>query len=240
MTGSHRLERPTRLLVISAHPCEADLAIGGSVARWVAEGTVAHLVCGTSGEASADDATLDPLELAARREAEQRAAASVLGYEDVTFLHRPEGALVNDLALREQLVRVIRTVRPDAVASRDPRVIIARGGVIRPVDQRETAAAAIDALEPAAHAAMAFPHLVRSEGLAPHRVARIHLFGADLPDGWVDVSDTIDTKLKALRCHGSQRVRSEGLEQQVRQWAGEAGEAIGVAAAEAFAVIDLA
>ena len=109
--------RPERLLVITAHPDDADFGVAGSVARWVREGTVARLVCCTSGDAGSDDARTDPLELATLREREQRDAAAIVGYESVTYLHQPDGALANDLALREQLVRILRTFRPDTVAA---------------------------------------------------------------------------------------------------------------------------
>lgn len=234
--------RPARLLVITAHPGDADLAIGGSVVHWVAEGAAAHLVCGTSGEAGADhvftdpdDASIDPLELARRREAEQRRAADIIGYEAVTFLHRPDGALVNDLALREQLVRLIRTFRPDTVAGFDPRVILGEDGSVSHIDHREVGAAAIDAIHPAAANPMAFPHLVRSEGLDPHRVERLYLFGVDHAGSWIDISGTIETKLEALRVHSGQR---DGLESDVRSGAGQAGQAIGAQAAEPLEVIE--
>ncbi len=174
-------ERPQRLLAVVAHPRDADLALGDVVAAWVGEGTTAWLVCVTSGDGRSDDAGADPLELAAANEREQRAAAARVGYESVTFLHRPEGALVNDLALREQLVRLIRTVRPDAVATHDPRVIVSEDGFVNHVDHRECGAAAIDAVSPAAANALAFPGLVRSEGLQPHRVGRLYLFWSDRP-----------------------------------------------------------
>ena len=108
-------DRPERLLVIVAHPDDADFGAAATVAKWVREGTVARLVCCTSGDAGADDARTDPLELARRREDEQRAASRVVGYEGVDFLHRPDGALENDLALREQLVRIIRQFKPDTI-----------------------------------------------------------------------------------------------------------------------------
>ena len=107
--------------MIVAHPDDADFGVAGTIAAWVRAGTTAQLVCCTSGDAGADDATTDPLDLARLREDEQRAAAAVVGYEEVVFLHRPDGALDNDLALREQLVRVIRQFQPDAVVAMDPR-----------------------------------------------------------------------------------------------------------------------
>src|SRR5215831_18191475 len=86
-------DRPERVLVIVAHPDDADFGVAGTMAKWIAAGTVARMVCCTSGDAGADDATIDPLELATTREKEQRAAAAVVGYEGVDFLHRPDGAL---------------------------------------------------------------------------------------------------------------------------------------------------
>lgn len=232
-------DRPERLLVITAHPDDAELAVAGSVARWVREGTVAHLVCCTSGDAGADAPDTDPLELAARREQEQRAAARVVGYAGVTFLHRPDGALANDLALREQLVRVIRTVRPDAVASADPRVIVDEVGFVQHVDHREAAAAAVDAVYPAARNAMTFPHLMRAEGLQPHRVGRLYLFWPGRPTDVVDISASLDIKLAALREHASQRLLRDRIEDLVPERARTDGALVGVRAGEAYAVIDL-
>jgi LmbE family N-acetylglucosaminyl deacetylase len=238
--GRVHTEHPERLLVISAHPDDAEFGIAGSVAQWISQGTVAHLVCCTSGDAGGDDATLDPLELAALREAEQRTAADLVGYESVIFLHRPDGALANDLALREQLVRIIRTFRPDAVAAHDPRVIVHDTGFIQHVDHREAGAAALDAVYPAARNAMAFPHLVTHEDLAPHRVARLYLFGAERPNEYVDISATLDLKMTALRAHTSQHRDPDELDGRVRAWARDTGAAVDLEAAEAFTIIDLA
>lgn len=232
-------ERPQRLLVITAHPDDADFGVAGSVAAWVRAGTVAHLVCCTSGDAGGDDATRDPLELARTREAEQRNAAALVGYEDVTFLHRPDGALANDLALREQLVRVIRTFRPDAVAAPDPRVIVHQDGFIQHVDHREAATAAVDAVYPAARNAMAFPHLVTAEGLQPHAVTRLYLFWSERPTAFVDITGTLDVKLAALHAHVTQHRRPAELDDRIRRWAARTGETVGLTAAEAFTVIDL-
>src|SRR5512141_1123172 len=167
-------ERPERALVIVAHPDDADFGVAGTIARWVRAGTVCRMVCCTSGDAGADDATTDPLALARTREAEQRAAASVVGYEGVDFLHRPDGALENDLALREQLVRIIRTFKPDAVMAMDPTVVISPRGFVQHVDHRNAAMAAVDAVYPAARNALAFPQLVTSEDLAPWDVTQLY------------------------------------------------------------------
>jgi LmbE family N-acetylglucosaminyl deacetylase len=226
-------------MVIVAHPDDADFGPAATLARWIAEGTVAHLVCCTSGDAGADDPRTDPLQLARRREAEQRAAAAHVGYEAVTFLHRPDGALANDLALREQLVRLIRAFRPDAVATFDPTVLIHADGYVQHTDHREAAMAAVDAVYPAARNAMAFPHLAIHEGLEPHSVSHLYLFWTDRPNAWIDVTGTIDRKIAALREHASQIRHPEELEERIRGWAAEEGARLGVAAAESFRVVDI-
>lgn len=232
-------DRPGRVLVIVAHPDDADFGAAGTVARWVRAGTVAHLVCCTSGDAGADDARTDPLELARLREAEQRAAAAVVGYEGVTYLHRPDGALANDLPLREQLVRIIRSFKPDAVLTMDPTVVILDNSYVQHVDHRTAAQAALDAVYPAARNALAFPGLVLHEGLEPHTVAQLFLFFSDQPTVWVDISDTLEVKLAALREHASQLRRPAELEETIREWASEAGGAIGRDAAEAFRMVQV-
>lgn len=228
--------RPQRFMVIAAHPDDADFGPAATAARWIDAGSQGWLVCCTSGDAGADDWATDPLELAAVREVEQRAAAAIVGYAGVTFLHQPDGALANDLALREQLVREIRTFRPDAVLAVDPETLFyADGGVNHP-DHRAAGMAAVDAVYPAARNAMSFPWLAR-DGLAPHVVRRLYLFWSNQPSAWVDVRGTIERKIDALRAHASQVRHPDQLEVRIRTWAREEGEAIGVEAAEAMRVI---
>ncbi len=237
-TAAHD-DRPERILVIVAHPDDADFGVAGTLAKWIRAGSVAMMVCCTSGDAGADDARTDPLELAHLRETEQRAAAAVVGYESVAFLHRPDGALENDLAVREQLVRIIRQFKPDAVVCMDPMVIVHDEGFIQHVDHRNSAMAAVDAVYPAARNAMAFPHLVIDEGLEPHNVDIVYLFFSDKETVWVDTSDTIDVKIAALREHRSQLRQPEELEKMLRGWAAEGGKKIGTAAAESFRLLKM-
>ena len=234
------LERPERVMVIVAHPDDADFGPAATVAGWIAAGSVAHLVCCTSGDAGSEDPRTDPLALARLREAEQRAAAAHIGYEAVTFLHRPDGALANDLALREQLVRLLRSFKPDAVLTMDPTVLIHADGYIQHTDHRAAAIAAVDAVYPAARNAMAFPHLMIDEGLDPHTVSRLYLFWTDRPNAWVDVSSTLDSKIAALREHASQIKEPEALEERIRTWATEEAGRFGVDAVESFRVVDVA
>src|SRR4029078_3125633 len=160
-------------MVIAGHPDDADFGPAGTAARWIDEGSTGWLVCCTSGDAGGEDPDADPLELAALREREQRAAAEVVGYAGVTFLHMPDGALANDLILREHLVREIRTFRTDAVLATDPETLFHRDRGVTPRDHRASAFAAVDAACPAARNPMAVPWLARAD-VAPHPVRRVH------------------------------------------------------------------
>ena len=223
-------------MLIAAHPDDAEFGPAGTAARWIDAGSKGWLVCCTSGDQGGEDPDADPLELAALRESEQRAAAAIIGYDGVSFLHQPDGALANDLALREQLVREIRTFRPDAVLATDPDTLFYKGGGINHTDHRAAGLAAVDAVYPAARNPMAFPSLARS-GLAAHRVRRMYLFWSDRADTWIDITATLDRKLAALRAHASQIHDADALATRIHRWAGEEGSGIGVGAAEALRLI---
>ena len=231
--------RPRRFMVICAHPDDADFGPAATAAKWIDAGSVGWLVCCTSGDQGGEDFDLDPSDLAATREAEQRAAAAIVGYAGVSFLHQPDGALANELPLRELLVREIRTFRPDAVLTHDPDVVFYGRGGVNHTDHRAAGIAAVDAVYPAARNPMAFPWLARS-GLAPQRVRRLYLFWSNAPDVWVDVSGTFERRVAALKAHASQIRDEAALEERLRGSAAELGAVIGAAAAEAFrvAIID--
>lgn len=230
--------RPNRFMVIVGHPDDADFGPAGAAAAWIDAGAEGWLVCCTSGDAGGEDPTLDPLELARAREEEQRLAARVVGYAGVSFLHQPDGNLVNDLPVREMLVREIRTFKPDAVFCGDPEVVVHGGGGINHADHRAAAMAAVDAVYPAARNPMAFPWLARN-GLAAHRVRRLYLMWSNQPDAWIDVTATADRKIEALRSHASQLHDPEAVFTRVRGRLAEQGERIGVAAAEGYRLVVL-
>jgi len=228
--------RPERFMVIAAHPDDAEFGPAGTAARWIDLGSTGWLVCCTSGDQGGEDPHADPLELAETRETEQRAAAAVIGYAGVSFLHGPDGSLANDLALREQLVREIRTFRPDAVFATDPEALFYDDGGVNHTDHRAAGYAAVDAVYPAARNPMAFPALARA-GLEAHRVRRLYLFWSNRPSAWIDISSTIGRKVDALRAHASQIKDPVGLEARMREWAAEEGRAVGADAAEALRLI---
>jgi LmbE family N-acetylglucosaminyl deacetylase len=222
-----------RLLVIAAHPDDIEFVVAGTVAKWVRGGTQARYVLVTSGDAGTHKSGITRQELAYRREAEQRAAARVVGVDEVVFLGYPDGMVQPTLDLRRDLVREIRRFRPDTAICFDPTRLYSGGSYINHPDHRAVGQAAIDAISPTAAMPLSFPEM-REEGLEPHRVRRILVASASAPDTWIDISETIATKIQALQQHVSQLNEPRDYDGLLRHWAAEAGTPVGLPYAEAF------
>ncbi len=111
------VEEPIRILVIGAHPDDPDFKAGGTAARWCATGHVVRLVSLTDGRAG-HHAMPGP-ELASRRRAEAQAAAAVIG-ATYDVLDHPDGELDDRLEYRREVIRLIRSFRPDLIVTHRP------------------------------------------------------------------------------------------------------------------------
>lgn len=194
----------------------------------------------TSGDAGSNDPGHSPgykTELARIREDEQRQANSILGVRDTLFLRYPDGVLVPSLELRRDLTRLIRRHKPEVVVTGDPTAWFYENDYINHPDHRAAAEAAIYAVFPSAGTRMIFTELL-DEGLEPHNVKRLYVHGVDKPDTWIDIADTLDLKIKALKRHLSQ-TDTHDAEEMIRKWAEEEGRAGGLPLAEAFRVMVL-
>jgi LmbE family N-acetylglucosaminyl deacetylase len=225
--------------VVTAHPDDVDFGAAGTVATWTAAGiAVSYCVC-TSGEASGDGSPA----MAATREAEQRAAAAQVGVEDVTFLGYPDGAVVPSLELRRDITRVIRRVRPDRVLTWSPEINWDFVATTHP-DHRAVGEAAFAAVYPDARNPYAHRPLLDDEGLEPWTVSELWLADgpARLRNHAVDITDTFDRKMAALRCHASQAgATSDEIEDALRQGFGAVAAQFGLGEgrlAEAFQLVD--
>ena len=210
---------PKRVAVVIAHPDDAEFDCAGTVARWTAEGHEVVYVLLTSGDKGSSDPAMTPERLAATRETEQRDACAILGVHDVVFLRHPDGTLVPDLALRRDLVRVIRRLKPDVVICQDPTVRWVDQSYLNHPDHRAAGEATLDAVYPAARDRMTFPELL-ADGLEPHKVREVYLAGAKEPDVWIDITAHLETKLAALRAHVSQ-IGDWDFAPEIRDWARE-------------------
>ena len=108
------MEELKTILVVTPHPDDAEGGVGGTIARWTAEGCKVVLVVTTNGSHGTSDRSVKPEDLAKTREQEQRNAAKVLGISEVVFLGLPDQGLEDTSEFREKIVRQIRKHKPDA------------------------------------------------------------------------------------------------------------------------------
>ena len=198
-----------RIMVIMAHPDDAEFICGGTMALLAAEGCAIHYVLVTSGNRGSHDVDMTMERLTKIREEEQINAAGVLGVQKVTFLGHNDGEVEVSMALRRELVHVMRQWKPDVLFTFDPW----RRYEIHP-DHRAVGECALDALA-SARMRMYFPEQL-NESIDEHRMRQVYLFSTDQPNHWVDVSDVFEKKLEALHCHVSQ-MSGANVDEYVRQ-----------------------
>jgi LmbE family N-acetylglucosaminyl deacetylase len=219
-----------RVMVVTAHPDDPEFGAAGTVAKFVREGREVSYVIATNGNKGSSDRTMAPERLARIREEEQRNAARVLGVERVGFLGYEDGEVEDTRAFRLDVTREIRRWRPDLIITQNPHRTKNLYGSHR--DHRVTAGVVLDCVYPLARDHMSFPELMPD--FEPHRVREVYVMQWDEPDLVVDITETMDLKLKALACHVSQVGDVSGMEGRVRERAAAVGKTRGYAYAEAF------
>jgi len=221
--------------VFGAHPDDLDWSCAGTAAMWAHTGKEVYYVLTTSGESGEDHQRgliLPPSEMAEIREAEQRLAATVLGLKEVLFLRQPDGRLEPNLAFRDQIVNVLRRLKPHTVISMDPGHWSFENFYLHHPDHRATAIAVYDAIYPAAGTATYTP--VPDLGLPPHKVREVFFSASAHPNVHVDISEVLELKVQALTSHRSQRKDPEALATIIRENAAKNGEKVGCHYAELF------
>src|SRR5205809_6309387 len=204
-----------RILVINAHPDDVDFSAAGTIALWTDAGIEVTYCIVTDGDAGGHDESVPRPEMAQLRRAEQTAAAKHVGVHDLRFLGYPDGRVEATLALRRDLARVIRQVRPDRLLCPSPERHYARIGVGHP-DHRAVGSAALDAVYPDARNPFAFPELLERESLAAWIVREVWIAGGPDPNHYVDVTETFPRKIAALRAHESQTGHMDDLTERIR------------------------
>ena len=220
------------VMVLFAHPDDAEYMCGGTVAKWVREGVKVDYVVVTDGSAGSNEPGVTRKQMRPIREREQRAAAEVLGVETVTFLGEIDGQLEVTLDTRRKVCREVRRLRPDVIVAPDPQRLWSGTGYINHSDHKAAGALALSAIMPDSPTRLMFPELLE-EGHEPFEVPGLWLSTME-PDTYVDISETIDVKIEALKRHQSQG--ADESEPFVRQRAQELGVAGGVGFAEGFKV----
>ena len=229
------MTKQAQAMVVTPHPDDAEYGVAGTVARWVSNGKdVIYVVC-TNGDKGTNDANMKPGALVRIREQEQLAAAKLLGVREVIFLRYPDQTLEDTPEFRKKLVRLIRMYKPETVVTADPyrRYIWHR-------DHRITGQVTLDAIFPYARDSLAYPDLLK-QGLQPHKVKEVLLWGSEEPNHYSNITDTFDIKIAALRCHKSQLGDSTSpeLEQRLRERHRKMAEGEDYELAEAFHRVEI-
>ena len=195
---------PTSAMVIVAHPDDAEFMVAGTVAKWARSGCEVTYVVITKGDKGSEDPDMTPELLTEIREAEQRAAGTVLGVKHYEFMGYPDAYLQHTLELRRDVTRLIRKYQPEVVMTFDPSERFFGDNYPNHPDHRAAGDVAIDAVFPSARDRLTFPELL-AEGLAPHKVAQIWLSSPGPKCNiWIDIGETLALKQEALLKHPSQ------------------------------------
>ena len=193
------------ILVVVAHPDDAEWYCGGTLARAVAAGSRVTVIVATDGEAGRGAPT--PAELAVTRRREQLEAARILGYTRTVFLEIPDRGVSRAADLNDRIAAVWKEVNPDIVLTFDA------GSPARPYihpDHQAVGHAVIDMLE--------------GKQVSP---ATAYLFHSSRPNAVVDVTQFMDLKRSAMQAHRTQfsLAGGGGGAAERSNGAGRAGEA---------------
>ena len=190
-------------MVVIAHADDAEYGCSGTVAKLCAEGWDMTYVLCTDGSKGSTDREISEKELSKARRVEQINAGKVIGLRDVAFLGYPDSYLEPTLSLRKDIAREIRRYKPDVVICQYPLRTLDGGWGIGHPDHLAAGEAALAAVFPTARDHMTFPELL-DEGFEPHKVAEVWIMGHPEPDVFIDVTDHMETAVKALAEHKSQ------------------------------------
>jgi LmbE family N-acetylglucosaminyl deacetylase len=200
------VEKKFKLLAALAHPDDESIGFGGSLAKYAAEGVEVYLITATRGEAGRFGAlgrSADPLEVGHVREAELRAAAKVLGVNEVSILSYPDGSVdkVPSAVAIRALVWHIRRIRPDVIVTFGPEGAYGHPDHIA-ISQFATAATLC-----AADAGYSSEDGSPADSVPAHRVAKLYYL-ANRRDKW----DAYQAAFRKLT------ITVDGFERQATPW----------------------
>jgi len=235
--GNNAFYIPHSAMAIVAHPDDIEFSCVGTLARWARAGArISYVLC-TSGEVGIDEPGMTRAKATEIREDEQLSAANIAGASEVIFLREPDGMLEPTLHLRRRLVREIRRFKPEVVVCGDPTIVWAGNDYINHPDHRAAAYAALDATFPAAGQPNLFEEF-ESEGFNAHKPRKVYVASWGNADLYVNIEETIEIKISALRAHISQ-MKDWDPEVSIREWAAERGVGKEMQYAEAYRVVTL-
>ncbi len=223
-----------RAMAIYAHPDDAEFGMAGTVAKWAKAGVEFTYCMVTNGASGSQDPDMTRERLRDIRAAEQTEAAKILGVKNVVFLEFEDGYLEPTIEVRRAVARQIRIHKPDVIFTMDPTTRYG-GGYVNHPDHIAAGEVVLRSINPDASTRQMLPELWQKERLEPHKPKALFLMAFGNPDTIVDVSEVVDTKIKALLAHRSQI--DEDSVDFIKTWMKEAGKKKRYAYAEGFKVM---
>jgi LmbE family N-acetylglucosaminyl deacetylase len=225
------------VLVIVAHPDDAESFCGGTIARLTRQGNTVRLIVCTTGDRGSHHREISPTSLTVLRKQEQEEARKILGITDIIWLDFADGELAKKPELRDRLIRLYRQLRPDVILTFDPW----KHYEFHP-DHRAVGFCATEA-RMLADLPWIYPELTM-EGISPWHPAEMYLFSPEEPNYWVDIEPELERKIQARLAHCSQNdfiktdLDREKFIQEIRSAAKQASVDPQIQFAEAFHKVD--
>ena len=224
----HTLPEPLDVIAVGAHPDDVEVACGGTLAKLAAAGRRIGIVDLTDGEPTPFS------DGAESRRKEAASAARTLGVVERIELNLPNRRLIDCFEHRVELAKVFRRHRP--------KLVIGFGGATPMASPDHYQAMLIT------DAAVFYSRLTKwddqFDGLPVHLIDRQLYFRMamepiTLPGNpfhiLIDITETVETKIAAMKCYHSQFAHKTGMCERIRAAAIMTGSIAGVGAAEAFA-----
>ena len=230
---------PQTVVAVHAHADDTDVAAGGTLALLTEAGVRVVYVIVTDGSVGGWDRELPRSEIVALRVSEQENAAAKLGVQELVWLQQPDGAVFDSVALRGQIVEVLRREQPELVITHSPDRNRHSVSGSHP-DHLAVGAATLAAVYPDARNPFQHAAQLRA-GLETGAVPTVWLTGDPQATRVVDISAVMQTKLAAVRAHTSQNPPGDGLVHAAESWGAAVAHAAGFEnghRCEAFAELD--
>lgn len=201
-----------RVMVVFAHPDDAEIYSGGLIARLVEDGKEVMVIKMTSGDKGSRQTKISAKELLTAREMEDQSSMKVLGIKDENniYLRIPDGFVEDSIEIIDKVAEQIRVFKPELIITHNPENVIIRydenESWMNHRDHRATGQAVLDAAYPYSRDLLFFPEHFKNKNAESHQVKEFLLvdFYGHPDTVFFDVTNTIETRTKAHAMHVSQ------------------------------------
>ena len=190
-------EAANKILCVAPHPDDCELGVGGLIAKYSSMGREVYIIVVTDGSKGTTNTSIMPEELATIRRKEVEEACKLLGVKEIFWLGYKDGELEYSKDLFNNIISLIRLIKPDIVLAPDPTLKYE----FHPdhiVTGRVTGSAVLFSGMPY------FNYIDLEKKIEPHSVKYLGLYYTSNPNYYIDITGYFDKKLEALKLHKSQ------------------------------------